>query len=110
LQKDGKAITLAFHLVWNYRGALAKRGVSARQATGLDNWLATLTTEAASPSPPQVDYDLYAEGEALLGWLNVDIGISSAAPFDGNRLLLDIAQHTFAAHFPPNQSKLRTSR
>ena len=67
--------------------------VSASEATGLDAWLAALSGAAAVPAPPEVDYDTYAEGEALLGWLNGDIRISRAAPFDGNRFLLDLARH-----------------
>ena len=38
-----------------------------------------------------MDYDTYAEGEALLGWLNATVRVSSAAPFDGNALLRDLA-------------------
>ena len=37
-----------------------------------------------------LDYDRYAEGEALLGWLNCTAGLSSNAPFDANTLLLDL--------------------
>jgi hypothetical protein len=39
-----------------------------------------------------VDYDVYAEGEALLGWLNATCTVSSSRPFDGNRLLLLLAE------------------
>jgi hypothetical protein len=67
--------------------------VSAREGTGLDRWLAALAAEAGSPAAPQVDYDLYAEGEALLGWLNGAIGVHAPAPFDGNQFLLDLGRH-----------------
>jgi len=67
--------------------------VSARQGDGLERWLAALTAEAGSPDPPQVDYDLYADGEALLGWLNSTIRVSAPTPFDGNRFLMDLAHH-----------------
>ena len=40
---------------------------------------------------PDVDYDTYAEGEALLGWLNATVRVRSAAPFDGNALLRELA-------------------
>jgi len=55
-----------------------------------------------------VDYDLYADGEALLGWVNATCRLSAAEPFDGNRLLQQLAervQHELAtasieiAHF-----------
>jgi hypothetical protein len=39
-----------------------------------------------------VDYDLYAEGEALLGWLNATVALSSAAAFDANALLHELAE------------------
>ena len=38
-----------------------------------------------------VDYDLYAEGEALLGWLNATFLLSSPTPFDGNLFLQRLA-------------------
>ncbi len=38
----------------------------------------------------KVDYDEYAEGEALLGWLNVSSNISGDE-FDGNELLVQLA-------------------
>ena len=38
-----------------------------------------------------VDYDVYAEGEALLGWLNATFRLSASTPFDGNRFLQRLA-------------------
>jgi hypothetical protein len=40
---------------------------------------------------PEVDYEVYAEGEALLGWLNAAARIEANQPFDGNALLRRIA-------------------
>ena len=37
-----------------------------------------------------VDYDVYAEGEAELGWLNSQVSVESATAFDLDALLLDI--------------------
>lgn len=37
-----------------------------------------------------IDYDIYAEGEAELGWLNSSVRVSSAQPFDLDKLLLDV--------------------
>jgi hypothetical protein len=39
----------------------------------------------------EVDYVEYADGEALLGWLNATVELQAAAPFDGNALLLELA-------------------
>jgi hypothetical protein len=39
-----------------------------------------------------VDYETYADGEALLGWLNATLRVSASEPFDGNQLLLDLGR------------------
>src|SRR5262249_31605438 len=40
---------------------------------------------------PAVDYDVYAEGEAMLGWFNGTFQLTSHMRFDGNQLLSDLA-------------------
>lgn len=40
-----------------------------------------------------VDYDIYAEGEAELGWLNAQVRFTSLRPFLMNDLLLAIVDH-----------------
>lgn len=90
---DGeRAAGLESALRERYGGAKILR-VSARQGAGLDRWLAALEAEAGSPAAPRVDYDLYAEGEALLGWLNGTVHVHATAPFDGNRFLMDLGGH-----------------
>ena len=66
--------------------------VSAREGTGLDRWFAGLAVEQRSRAAPHVDYDVYAEGEALLGWLNSTIRLSAAEPFDGNLFLSELTR------------------
>ncbi|MDQ3815695.1 MAG: cobalamin biosynthesis protein P47K [Armatimonadota bacterium] len=67
--------------------------VSAREGTGLESWFDLISKgELGVASSPAVDYDLYAEGEALLGWLNCTLQLSAAAPLDGNALLLDLGR------------------
>lgn len=67
--------------------------VSARQDQGLEAWLDRLTgTEQARHSTMQVDYDIYAEGEALLGWLNATVQLDASVDTDGNRLLETLAR------------------
>ena len=61
--------------------------VSARTGSSLDDWFGRLSGPAASRPAVDVDYDLYADGEALLGWLNATCRLSSASPFDGNEFL-----------------------
>ncbi len=43
-----------------------------------------------------IDYAVYARGEAMLGWYNARLGLKTAAPLDGNAWLLDMAK-TLAA-------------
>ena len=65
---------------------------SARDGTGLDAWFeAILSAESSDSRPLEIDYELYAEGEALLGWLNCTVQLESDAPFDGNQTLVDLA-------------------
>jgi hypothetical protein len=66
--------------------------ISARQGTGIEGWLAALSAEPAQPAPPHVDYDIYAEGEARLGWLNGAATVTAGQAFDGNLLLADLAR------------------
>jgi G3E family GTPase len=61
--------------------------ISARSGAGLSGWFDRLSGTLAERAAMDVDYDVYAEGEALLGWLNATCRVSSAQPFDGNRLL-----------------------
>ncbi|MDR0973007.1 MAG: cobalamin synthesis protein P47K [Prevotellaceae bacterium] len=45
--------------------------VSARTGEGLSEWIeAVMQTQAAGQRIVEMDYDIYANGEAVLGWLN----------------------------------------
>jgi G3E family GTPase len=67
--------------------------VSARTGYGLEAWFNRITGVESDDRPaPGLDYDLYAEGEALLGWLNATFHLSAAVPFDGNSFLFDLSQ------------------
>jgi len=66
--------------------------ISARQGTGVDQWLAKLTScGAKTAGAVELDYDLYAEGEAMLGWLNGQFQLESETEFDGNLLVCRLA-------------------
>ena len=68
--------------------------MSAREGNGAETWFERVTRGAMGlGASPDVDYAVYAEGEALLGWLNATVRVSSGAPFDGNALLRDLAGH-----------------
>ena len=67
--------------------------VSVRENRGLSEWFARLETgEQRSRATMEVDYALYAEGEALLGWLNATVQLVSAGGFDSDALLTQLAR------------------
>lgn len=67
--------------------------ISARTGDGLEAWFDHVATgEQSARAAMEVDYELYADGEALLGWLNATIRIDGARPFDANHLLERFAQ------------------
>ena len=66
---------------------------SARIDEGLAEWIDLIEEKAWSVSEAMdVDYDLYAEGEALLGWLNASYQLDSASEFDGNALVAELGR------------------
>jgi G3E family GTPase len=67
--------------------------VSARTGAGLKEWFARLASaEQAGGEAMAVDYNIYADGEALLGWLNYTVALEAATDFDGNTLLQSLAR------------------
>ncbi len=65
-------------------------GVSAKTGEGYDEWIKMIDSDIeVGKNIADVDYDIYANGEASLGWLNSTISISAENPFDGNSLLMD---------------------
>lgn len=65
---------------------------SARVGTNLDGWLEAIQSgELAAHPSMEVDYDTYAEGEALLGWMNCTATLTATAQVDGNELLKKLA-------------------
>lgn len=67
--------------------------VSAKEGSGLDAWFDLVDRLPADKGPAMsLDYDLYAEGEALLGWLNCTVKLESDATFDANAALLQLAK------------------
>jgi G3E family GTPase len=71
--------------------------ISARAGTGLESWFARIVdVESDARGAMDVDYDDYAEGEALLGWCNATVRLDAAAPFDGNDLLRVLAREVCA--------------
>ena len=70
--------------------------ISARDDQGVDAWLELIEQERSAPlSIMDVDYELYAEGEALLGWLNLSATMDAGEDeVDGNAFLREVLQVT----------------
>ncbi len=66
--------------------------VSARNRSGLEAWFEhVFTSEQIPRAIMEVDYDVYADGEARLGWLNAMLKVNSSKPIDANQLLRDLS-------------------
>src|SRR6185369_10786611 len=66
---------------------------SAKDGTGLDAWFDTIDRTAPESGPAmELNYDTYAEGEALLGWLNCTVRLEAGAPFNANEMLVRLAR------------------
>ncbi len=66
--------------------------VSAREGKGLDEWFGRIAaTNQEATAAMEVDYEVYAEGEALLGWLNCTVQLASGEVFEANAILEEIA-------------------
>ncbi|HEX5446752.1 MAG TPA: GTP-binding protein [Pirellulales bacterium] len=70
--------------------------VSARHGEGFDELIASLESRGPAQShTPEVDYDVYAAGEAELGWLNCRVDVESG----GEAFALDEALVDLVARF-----------
>ena len=62
--------------------------ISARTGEGLETWFASITdAEQIARNVMEVDYEVYAEGEALLGWLNATVQLSAPEGFEARAVL-----------------------
>lgn len=68
--------------------------ISAREQHGLEPWFEHLLEATPRELGPtmEIDYQVYGEGEALLGWLNATLELESNTPFDGNALVRQLAE------------------
>ena len=81
------------------RAAIAARfpgkeilAVSPRDGINLDAWFGKIASEEqAAGKAMAVDYAVYADGEALLGWLNCTVQLSAKKAFDADRFLKELA-------------------
>lgn len=67
--------------------------VGTRDGTNLDTWFSHLAADEQSAAPAmEVDYDVYADGEALLGWYNSTVDLQGGEPFEAEPLLLRLSR------------------
>jgi G3E family GTPase len=81
----------------NALAAAAPRAVihacSAREGSGLEPWFTEMRDGVSQATAiAEIDYDEYAYGESLLGWLNAEVRIGEADSdeYDGTALLVEI--------------------
>ena len=85
---DEQTVAELYQLVNDNFGEVPVVAMSAREQTGMDELLKIL--EEVSPGNRKfmdVDYDIYAEGEAELGWLNCQVDVT--AQTESDRFSLD---------------------
>jgi G3E family GTPase len=81
------------------RAAIAARfpckeilAVSPREGINLGAWFGKIANEEqAAGRAMEVDYTVYADGEALLGWLNCTVQLAAVEAFDGDTFLKELA-------------------
>jgi hypothetical protein len=65
--------------------------LSVREGVGLEPWFDRVATGEQTPRATMpVDYDLYADGEALLGWFNATVAVTAPDEFETADLLQDL--------------------
>jgi len=85
--------------------------ISARTGEGCDALLELLDQEGEfGRRILDLDYDVYAEGEAELGWLNTRMTFTSEQPFSLDDLLVDIIRRarTSLSELPAETAHLKT--
>jgi Ni2+-binding GTPase involved in maturation of urease and hydrogenase len=66
--------------------------VSARTGLGVPEWFEKIMQGSPSGGKAMlIHYETYAEGEALLGWLNCTVALSGRDAWDGNQVLRELA-------------------
>ena len=65
--------------------------ISARDGTRMPDWYNLIHNQSlGNAAVMDVDYDVYADGEALLGWVNVGARLKSDSNIDGNAMVKNI--------------------
>ena len=86
--------------------------VSARDGQNFDQLISAIeaTTADFARKTLEIDYDIYAEGEAELGWFNCQVKIDSPQKFSLDEIVLDltrvVSEHLLNANCEPVHLKL----
>jgi G3E family GTPase len=69
------------------------RAITAKEGTGMDEWLDDLISSSpgANTVLSQIDYDRYANAEAVLGWLNAAVKLQAGQPFEAGQFMMSLA-------------------
>lgn len=87
LLDDGELTQITERLAAEFSGKEIL-AVSVRTGEGIAKWFGWLEKSApGSAMAMEIDYDTYADGEALLGWLNATVDYQSAAAIDSSEIL-----------------------
>jgi G3E family GTPase len=66
--------------------------VSSRTGENLDAWFdRVVDAQQSARTAMKVDYGIYADGEALLGWLNCTVQLDAKKAFDSDKFLKQLA-------------------
>ena len=66
--------------------------ISARENVGLEKWFRRVTYgERRSRATMELDYDLYADGEARLAWMNATVGVTARPAVNASAILISLA-------------------
>lgn len=80
--------------------------ISAKEGIGFSDWLRkVLTGEKSGQRLLDIDYDRYAQAEAVLGWLNTTIQLQAPQPF-GPRLLAERLLRELQAQLKGRQAEI----
>ena len=67
--------------------------VSCQTGEGLGDWFELLLSGELEGRPSmEVDYDVYADGEAMLGWLNARASFTADPAMDANQFMIELTE------------------
>ncbi len=80
--------------------------ISGLNGTGLDAWLDVMLSDRPSgKNILEIDYDRYADGEAVLGWLNASVKLNAGNPKAWREFAFELLR-TFKAEFKTQNAEI----